>query len=583
MPENKPAYPHPEAKPVGGKRYFDKKPEKKFGEKKFGDRKFGEKKFGDRDKRFGDKKPERRFDRKDSGEKRFPHPEAKPVSGAPAPQKAFPHPEAKPVAASEDRPRFARPTVRPAGPAPHEHNRKPAPAKRPVERQENPRQTALNILQDVSRGGAYASLALGERLRNSKLAQRDRDFVSALVYGVLEKRITLDWLIDGKLTREGDLESLVRDMLRLGLYQILYMTRVPDSAAVDETVKLAHAMRREAQAGFINAILRGFAREKESIVWPDRESEPVKFLSIRYSMPEWIVDRLIAEYGFGEAEDIVSYEPQARPIAVRRCADKTSPREFEAMMTEKGWSWQPSRLPDVYLVTDGIGDVGIEKEYLRGLYTVQGESSVLAAMCVAPKAGQTVLDACAAPGGKTACLSEMMHGTGRVYAWDKHEHRVELIRSMVKRLRLDNVRPAVRDATVIKQDLMGTMDAVLVDAPCSGLGVMLSKPDVKYRQTPESIAELVGEQERILNACCRYVKPGGTLVYSTCTLLREENADQVENFLKKHPEFEPDPEGFAAALPAFLKERAQGWMLQLQAHRDGMDGFFIARMRRKPE
>ena len=268
MPENKPAYPHPEAKPVGGKRYFDKKPEKKFG-----DRKFGEKKFGDRDKRFGDKKPERRFDRKDSGEKRFPHPEAKPVSGAPAPQKAFPHPEAKPVAASEDRPRFARPTVRPAGPAPHEHNRKPAPAKRPVERQENPRQTALNILQDVSRGGAYASLALGERLRGSKLSQRDRDFVSALVYGVLEKRITLDWLIDGKLVREGDLESLVRDMLRLGLYQILYMTRVPDSAAVDETVKLAHAMRREAQAGFINAILRGFAREKESIVWPDRESE----------------------------------------------------------------------------------------------------------------------------------------------------------------------------------------------------------------------------------------------------------------------------------------------------------------------
>ena len=583
MADKKPAYPHPEAKPVGGKRNFDKKPERRFGEKKPEGRKFGEKKFGDRGGRFGERKPERRFEKSESGEKRFPHPEAKPVSGAPAPKKAYPHPEAKPVAAVEDRPRFARPTVRPAGSAPHERSRRPAPAKRPPERQENPRQTALNILQDVSRGGAYASLALGERLRGSKLSQRDRDFVSALVYGVLEKRITLDWLIDGKLVREGELEPLVRDMLRLGLYQILYMTRVPDSAAVDETVKLAHAMNREAQAGFVNAILRGFAREKENIAWPDRESDPVKFLSIRHSMPEWIVDRLIAEYGFGEAEDIVSYEPEARPIAVRRCAERTSPREFEAMMTEKGWSWQPSRIPDVYLVTDGIGDVGIEKEYLRGIYTVQGESSVLAAMCVAPRRGQNVLDAFAAPGGKTACMAEAMHGTGRVYAWDKHEHRVELIRSMVRRLRLDNVRPAVRDATVIKQDLMGTMDAVLVDAPCSGLGVMLSKPDVKYRQTPESIAELVGEQERILNACCRYVKPGGTLVYSTCTLLREENAGQVENFLKKHPDFEPDPEGFEAALPAFLKERAHGWMLQLQAHRDGMDGFFIARMRRRAE
>ena len=293
MPENKPAYPHPEAKPAGGKRYFDKKPEKKFGEKKFGDkkfgdRKFGEKKFGDRDKRFGDKKPERHFDRKDSGEKRFPHPEAKPVSGAPAPQKAFPHPEAKPVAASEDRPRFARPTVRPAGPAPHEHNRKPAPAKRPVERQENPRQTALNILQDVSRGGAYASLALGERLRNSKLSQRDRDFVSALVYGVLEKRITLDWLIDGRLTREGDLESLVRDMLRLGLYQILYMTRVQRERFLDqeeyERLKDRCILTKEklAQAKADLCILHPLPRVNEISTEIDADPRAAYFRQARY-------------------------------------------------------------------------------------------------------------------------------------------------------------------------------------------------------------------------------------------------------------------------------------------------------------
>ena len=535
----------------------------------------------------------RRFSRPEGSKptaQRYPHPEAKPVKQEAAPRR-FARPEEKPSGAPQ---RYPHPEAKPVGGqglpqrSLHPQGQPPAAQGRPFGQEgkaqrpaANARLMALNILQDVTRAGAYASLALGERLRESTLAQRDRDFVAALVYGTLEKQITLDWLIDGKLEREGGLDALVRDILRLGLYQILFLTRVPDSAAVDESVKLSRLVHRDGQAGFINALLRGFARDKFSIAWPSREASPAFYLSVRYSLPQWIAEKLIAEYGFGEAEDIASYEPASRPIAVRRCLERSNPREFEAMMTEKGWSWQPSRLPDVYLVTSGIGDVGIEKEYLRGLYSVQSESSVLAALCVAPSRGASVLDACAAPGGKTACLAEAMRGTGRVYAWDKHEHRVELIRSMVKRLRLDNVRPAVRDATVIKQSLLGTMDAVLVDAPCSGLGVMLSKPDVKYRHSPQTIEALVKEQEALLDACCGYVKPGGTLVYSTCTLLFEENAGQVEKFLAKHAEFEPDAQGMAAVLPAFLKERAQGHMLQLQAHRDGMDGFFIARMRRK--
>ncbi|HIT70056.1 MAG TPA: 16S rRNA (cytosine(967)-C(5))-methyltransferase RsmB, partial [Candidatus Aphodomonas merdavium] len=453
---------------------------------------------------------------KKAAPRRFSHPEAKPVKQEAAPRR-FARPEEKPSGAPQ---RYPHPEAKPVGGqglpqrSLHPQGQPPAAQGRPFGQEgkaqrpaANARLMALNILQDVTRAGAYASLALGERLRESTLAQRDRDFVAALVYGTLEKQITLDWLIDGKLEREGGLDALVRDILRLGLYQILFLTRVPDSAAVDESVKLSRLVHRDGQAGFINALLRGFARDKFSIAWPSREASPAFYLSVRYSLPQWIAEKLIAEYGFGEAEDIASYEPASRPIAVRRCLERSNPREFEAMMTEKGWSWQPSRLPDVYLVSSGIGDVGIEKEYLRGLYSVQSESSVLAALCVAPSRGASVLDACAAPGGKTACLAEAMRGTGRVYAWDKHEHRVELIRSMVKRLRLDNVRPAVRDATVIKQGLLGTMDAVLVDAPCSGLGVMLSKPDVKYRHSPQTIEALVKEQEALLDACCGYVKP----------------------------------------------------------------------------
>jgi len=192
-----------------------------------------------------------------------------------------------------------------------------------------------------------------------------------------------------------------------------------------------------------------------------------------------------------------------------------------------------------------------------------------------------MLDACAAPGGKTACLAEQMGGTGRVHAWDIHEHRVELIRNMVKRLRLYNVRPAIRDAAILREDLIQTMDAVLIDAPCTGFGVMLNKPDVKYRQTAESVESLVKLQRAILDACCQYVKPGGTLVYATCTILPEENAGQVQWFLEAHPEFEPDGDGLRAALPDFVRDRIDGCMLQLQAHRDLGEGFFIARMKRR--
>jgi len=297
-------------------------------------------------------------------------------------------------------------------------------------------------------------------------------------------------------------------------------------------------------------------------------------------MPEWICRRLMEAYGNETAEQIVSYRPREKGVTIRRTPEKSTPESFEAHLTERGLTWEKGILPDTYRV-EGLGDVGIEKDYLKGLYSAQGESSIMAAMAVSPKRGANVLDACAAPGGKTACLASMLQGTGRVYAWDVHEHRVELIRGLIRRLELDNVRPAVRDASVVREDLVGTLDAVLLDAPCSGLGVMLSKPDVKYRQMEEGIASLVKTQEKILDACCQYVRPGGTLVYSTCTILPEENEKQVEAFLQRHPEFEGDGRGLQKLLPEEFAQHTQGCCLQLLAHRDGTDGFFIARLRRK--
>jgi len=445
----------------------------------------------------------------------------------------------------------------------------------------NPRTVALHVLQDVSREGAYASIALGRRLRESGLAQRDKDLVTEIVYGTLERQLSLDYLLDRRIERPNT-EPLVRDILRMGAYQILYLDRVPDRAAVDESVKLARALGREAFVGFINGVLRGLARDKDAraLGWPERAEGLPRYLSILHSVPEWLVRRLIDAYGEEEAEQIIGYRPDERRLTIHRAPDRLSAEGFEGMMAQRGWQFEPGRIPGAYYVS-GIGDVGLDRAWLDGDYTVQSESSMLAAMAVSPRRGGSVLDACAAPGGKTACLADLMGGTGRVYAWDVHEHRVELIRNMVKRLRLYSVRPAVRDATVLREDLVQTMDAVLIDAPCSGFGVMLNKPDVKYRQTEESVASLVGLQRGILGACCQYVKQGGTLVYATCTILPEENAQQVRWFLENHPGFEPDGDGLRAAMPAFARDRIDGCMLQLQAHRDLGEGFFIARMKRR--
>lgn len=460
---------------------------------------------------------------------------------------------------------------------------KPAQRKAPprVHKLDNARNVALNVLQDITRQDAYASIALSTRLRDARLDPRDRDLVTELVYGTLENQIALDYLLNRRVERPNT-DPIVRDILRMGAYQIVYLTRIPDRAAVDESVKLARVLDREPFVGFINGVLRGLSRDSEAgnIGMPGRDVGLIPYLSITHSMPEWIVGRLVEVYGEADAEAIIAFRENAHTQSVRLTPGTMEPEAFERLMDSRGWKHQPGLLPGTYNVS-GIGDVGIERAYLDGTYSIQGISSQLAAMALSPRRAGNILDACAAPGGKTACIAAQMDGTGRVYAWDKHEHRVELIRSMVKRLRLYSVRPAVRDATILREDMRMTMDAVLIDAPCSGLGVMLSKPDAKYRQTEEGIASLVETQRALLDTCSQYVKPGGSLVYSTCTLLPEENEKQVQRFLAEHKAFEADEAGLRAVMPDFVQDRIDGCMMQLLAHRDGVEGFFIARMKRK--
>ena len=555
--------------------------------------------------RSGGKKFDQKFDRKPgAGEKRGYKPRAEksafgekkefaPRADRPSlgEKKEF-TPRGDRAAAGEKRafaPHAGRPAYGGRKPFPPKHDHAPAGEKRlhgpktdravKKDRPMNlaPRRVALETLLDVGRSDAYASLALDKRLAQAAFGRRDRAFTTQLVYGTLENRITLDWRIDQFLEGEKEIEPAIREILRMGAYQLFYLDRVPDMVAVDESVSLARAMGFEGFTGLVNAVLRNMIRGKDNVVWPKPQEDPAKYLSIMFSAPVELAQMLIDEFGEHDALEILRYRPKNRDITIRvnylRCDDT----RLRALLADDEIEFSEGIVPGTYKV-HAAGDMTRMRAFQNGLFTIQGESSVIAARMVGAKPGQTVLDACAAPGGKTAVLSEMMNDTGRVYAWDTHAHRVELIRGTANRLKLENVRPAVKDAAAPRPDMDMTIDAALIDAPCSGTGVMLEKPDVKYRVTREGVASLCRTQAEILNAVAPTVKVGGTLVYSTCSILPQENGRQVEAFLSRHPEYEVVP--MAAELPQALAQHETALGLQMLAHRDGTDGFYVCRMRR---
>ncbi len=514
--------------------------------------------------------------------------------------KPYAHPEAKPVA-NNGQPRGGKPMgngSRGSYGKPASGNRggfrsggrtgqgtarpgnRPAPARPKAPGADAPstisRRVALEIFQDVVRKDAFAALSLDDKLKNVNLSQLDKRFCASIVYRTIENLIRIDYALSFFLKDADALDPRVRDILRISACQLLFHDRIPENAVVDEAVKLTRELGLEGLTGLTNAVLRSLVRGKDEIKWPAPE-EGARYLSIMYSVPLWLAERLTQAYGPDMARDICAYRNEAHFTTIRPNLSRFTDAEFEALLQKKVWEVEKGKVAHAYRVRLA-SEIARDADYLAGNFSIQGESSMLAAQAVDAGRGMQILDCCAAPGGKTAYIAEQMAGTGRVYAWDVHDHRVALIRAMTHRLRLDNVRPVVRDATVVKDELIGTMDAVLLDAPCSGLGVMDNKPDIKLRASRESVDELTRLQEKLLDSCCQYVKRGGTLVYSTCSILPEENEKQVARFLAEHPDFEIAP------LPDEIDQRfrsrytANG--LQLLPHRDGVEGFFIARMRR---
>ncbi len=437
------------------------------------------------------------------------------------------------------------------------------------------RRLALEVIREVTEKGKFIHLVMDEKLRSCTLPLIDRRLAARLAYDTIENQMYLDHALN-QIMAKPDCDIKLRNVLRLGACQILLEDRIPESAACNTAVALCKETEMEGLAGVCNGVLRNLIRQKETLNWPDPEENPIKALSVRHSVPEWLVEKLLSDWG-DEAVNLMSYHSHDSYITVRPNLMKMDDAAFEAFLGEKVWENEKGKAPHAWRIRN-MAEIGHDAGFVGGKFSIQSESSMMAAMAAEPRKGMQILDCCAAPGGKSCLMAEMMGGSGRVQAWELHEHRTELVTAQMKRLGLENVRPMTRDASVRRPDLDGTMDAVLLDAPCSGLGVMADKPDVKYRVTPESVEEIVRTQRELLDAVAPYVKRGGMLVYSTCSVLKEENVLQAEAFLARHPEFElvKLPE----SIPAEFRQH-EGVGLQLLPSRDGVEGFYICRMRRK--
>lgn len=439
------------------------------------------------------------------------------------------------------------------------------------------REAALKILHAVHQQGAYANVALAKELRQGGLSDMDRRFVTELVYGTVKAGETLDWIIKKYLSRPWKkVNPVVQDILRLGTYQLRYMDKIPASAACNESVELTKKFANKGAAGFVNGILRSMAREPEKGAFPSGKGNATVQLALREQHPEWLVRRWIKEFGYDEAEQLCRFNNQQAPLSVRTNTLKTSPSELRLQLVAAGVEVQPSQLVDEGFILEEHGALDSLSALQEGYCQVQDESSMLVAHVLDPQPGDFVLDVCSAPGGKTTHLAQLMKNRGRIIAGDLYPARLEKVAENARRLGITIIETAAGDARCIGERYLRQADRVLVDAPCSGLGVLRRRPDARWRVTAEDMKGLPPLQLEILESAAQCVKQGGVLVYSTCTMEPAENAGVVEKFLAANKDFTLVETG--QYLP---EQKRSSQMVQLLPHIDGTDGFFIARMERK--
>lgn len=460
----------------------------------------------------------------------------------------------------------------------------------------NIRGLALGVLLEVSGGMEYSHVALRNVLEKYQyLEKQERAFLTRLVEGTLERRIWLDYVIDQfSSVKVRKQKPVIREILRLSVYQLQFMDSVPDAAVVSEAVKLAEKKGFRQLKGFVNGVLRNVARNLTELKYPPRE-QILSYLSVRYSMPEWIVEDWILAYGEETVKRMLAAFYENRPTTIRVNESRTTPEELKAKLLRRGVNVSQAPYLPCALQIEGYDYLGVLPEFREGLFQVQDVSSMLAVEAAGVKPGDYCIDVCAAPGGKSLYLAEKTGEKGLVDARDLTEYKAELIRENAERLQAENIKVSVRDACVPDKASEGQADVLLADLPCSGLGVLGKKTDLKYRMSREQQQELAALQRKILSVVQAYVKPGGILIYSTCTICQAENEENVRWFLEQYPYEAVSmedclPEELLRELSrqqeeksgvGFQKNTVRQGYLQLLPGMQRCDGFFIAKFRRK--
>ena len=426
----------------------------------------------------------------------------------------------------------------------------------------NPRALALDVLTRCENGG-YSNIALDTVIKRNDLSSNDRALMTALIYGVIERKITLDYIISSLSSiPNSKIEKDTRNILRMGLYQLIYMKKIPAHAALNETVELANKRSK----GFVNAILRSYLREGNKIVFPDK-SDKVKYLSVKYSVGDSLVDELLKAYSFEDCHNMLSAFSQIAPITLRTNNLKTSREEI---LSELDGARLTDFSPDgIILDNAAVSELECLKD---GRVTVQDEASQICVRALDAKKGDVVYDVCACPGSKSFGAAMTMENEGQILAFDIHENKLSLVEKGAERLGISIISTRAHDARKPIAELFGKADKIICDVPCSGFGVIGKKPEIRYKDIKES-ANLPKIQYDILENVQNYLKVGGTLVYSTCTILPDENENNIKKFLENHKNFE--------LVPFSVGElEVKGGMITLLPHTHHTDGFFIAKLKK---
>ena len=445
----------------------------------------------------------------------------------------------------------------------------------------SPRETALKILNEIETNHAYTNIALKKYLKDTDYKIADRALVTELIYGIIKYKITLDYIIEQfSSIKINKLSKWILNILRMGIYQIVYLDRIPDSAACNESVNLAKRYGHQGSVRYVNAVLRNISRNKNNISFPDKKEQPMEYLKIKYSFPEWLIEKWVIQYGYEFTESLCAASNQVADLSVRVNTLQITREELIRYLEQEGVQAVPGRYCSEALLLNNVGNIEELETFKKGFFQVQDESSMLVSKVLDPQPGEFVMDVCCAPGGKTTHIAQLMKNQGTVLGWDIHEHKIELVRNTANRLGFNIIRAELQDATQEVAEYFNQADKVLVDAPCTGLGILRRKPDIKWNKANEDLDSITSLQKRILHVSSQYVKKGGCLVYSTCTIQEEENIHIIREFMDSHPDFvvENIQPYFSQKLDT--DSLKQGYV-QLYPNIHRTDGFFMCKLRRR--